>query len=196
MSIASIPPGEIGTRHLRSLPQMAGFGSAAKIAELIEERLPSLRQQGVETVCMDISLSSKTEADIQRLVGNRDVVAVVGTINPHLESYPFIALTDFLFGDGVARLRTLLGETLINPALLQPPTQDALLATPSGLTSSTQHVPVLTQRADLMREITHTLGEHLLFLNPARAMPLIEHMIELIEVEVGETFDLEVLAGL
>ena len=55
---------------------------------------------------------------------------------------------------------------------------------------------MLTQRADLMREITHTLGEHLLFLNPARAMPLIEHMIELIEVEVGETFDLEVLAGL
>ncbi len=190
--------GFVSGRRLRVILSvcLTGFGSAAKIAELIEERLPSLRQQGVETVCMDISLSSKTEADIQRLVGNRDVVAVVGTINPHLESYPFIALTDFLFGDGVARLRTLLGETLINPALLQPPTQDALLATPSGLTSSTQHVPVLTQRADLMREITHTLGEHLLFLNPARAMPLIEHMIELIEVEVGETFDLEVLAGL
>jgi len=52
------------------------------------------------------------------------------------------------------------------------------------------------QRVDLMREITHTLSEHLLFLNPVRAMPLIERMIELIEVEVGETFELEVLAGL
>src|SRR5207244_10225336 len=105
---------------------LTGFGSAAKIAELIEERLPSLRQQGVEIICMDINLSGKTEADVQRLVGNRHVVAIVGTINPHLESYPFIALTDFLFGDGIARLRTLLGGTLIDPALLHPSGQDSL----------------------------------------------------------------------
>jgi len=225
---------------------LTGFGSAAKIAELIEQRLPDLRQQGIEIVCMDISLSSKTQADVQRMVGDREVVAIVGTINPHLESYPFIALTDFLFGDGVARLRTLLGKTLIDPALLQPagelidspqmihrrietrsaslegsksgsegvvnhaPTehQDAhppskdlnvfhiptMGATENG--SFTAHVPMFMERSDLMREITNTLSEHLLFLNPARAMPLIERMIELIEVEVGETFDIEVLAGL
>jgi transcriptional regulatory protein LevR len=55
---------------------------------------------------------------------------------------------------------------------------------------------VFTQRADLMREISHTLSQRLLFLNPVRAMPLIERMIELIEVEVGETFEIDVLAGL
>jgi transcriptional regulator with AAA-type ATPase domain/transcriptional regulatory protein LevR len=197
---------------------LTGFGSAAKIAELIEERLPGLCQQGVEIVCMDISLSSKTEADVQRLIGDRDVVAIVGTINPHLESYPFIALTDFLFGDGVARLRTLLGETLIDPALLQPPVidhEDAINRVPTAASSAplagainresclgegypthTANESVCIQRPDLMREITHTLSEHLLFLNPARAVPLIERMIELIEVEVGETFDIEVLAGL
>src|SRR5213076_2206951 len=116
---------------------LTGFGSATKIAELIEEHLPDLRQQGVEIICMDINLSRKTEADVQRLVGNRHVVAIVGTINPHLESYPFVALTDFLFGDGIARLRTLLGGTLIDPALLQPPSseQEALsLATSPELT--------------------------------------------------------------
>ena len=47
-----------------------------------------------------------------------------------------------------------------------------------------------------MREISYTLSQRLVFLNPARALPLIEHMIDLIEVEVGETFELEVLAGL
>jgi transcriptional regulator with AAA-type ATPase domain/transcriptional regulatory protein LevR len=177
---------------------LTGFGSAAKIAELIEERLPGLREQGVEVICMDISLSSKTETDIQRLVGDRSVVAVVGTINPHLESYPYIALTDFLFGDGVARLRTLLGDTLIDPALIQPPEEHvngyvATVAHNPGLAGST---PVFTQRGDLLREISHTLSQQLLFLNPVRAMPLIEHMIELIEVEVGETFDIDVLAGL
>jgi len=178
---------------------LTGFGSAAKIAELIEERLPGLRQQRVEVVCVDINLSGKTEADVQRLVGNRHVVAVVGTINPHLESYPFIALTDFLFGDGVARLRTLLGETLIDPALLQPPIveQETIPAVPlAGTPTSASTSPAFMQRVDLMREITHTLSEHLLFLNPIRAMPLIERMIELIEVEVGETFEPEVLAGL
>jgi transcriptional regulator with AAA-type ATPase domain/transcriptional regulatory protein LevR len=177
---------------------LTGYGSAAKIAELIEEHLPGLREQGVEIICMDISLSSKTEADVRRLVGERSVVAVVGTINPHLESYPYIALTDFLFGDGIARLRTLLGGTLIDPALIQPSAEDS-----NGYASAQGQnpvvaggAPVFTQRADLMREISHTLSRQLLFLNPARAMPLIERMIELIEVEVGETFDIDVLAGL
>src|SRR5258708_25953249 len=47
-----------------------------------------------------------------------------------------------------------------------------------------------------MREISYTLSQRLIFLNPVRVMPLIERMIELIEVEVGETFEIEVLAGL
>jgi transcriptional regulator with AAA-type ATPase domain/transcriptional regulatory protein LevR len=175
---------------------LTGFGSATKIAELIEEHLPDLRQQGVEIICMDINLSGKTEADVQRLVGNRQVVAVVGTINPHLESYPFIALTDFLFGDGIARLRTLLGETLIDPALLQPSSSAHDPLASSAYVPGISATPVLTKRSDLVREISHTLSQQLIFLNPARAMPLIDHMIELIEVEVGETFDIEVLAGL
>ncbi|OLB33743.1 MAG: hypothetical protein AUH05_16770 [Ktedonobacter sp. 13_2_20CM_53_11] len=180
---------------------LTGFGSAAKIAELIEEHLPGLREQEVEIICMDINLSGKTEEDVQRLVGNRHVVAIVGTINPHLESYPFIALTDFLFGDGIARLRTLLGGTLIDPALLHPSSAVGQRDVPSSsdtdpplLTAGA--TPQLTQRSELVREITHTLSQSLLFLNPARAMPLIDHMIELIEVEVGETFDIDVLAGL
>jgi transcriptional regulatory protein LevR len=179
---------------------LTGFGSAAKIAELIEEHLPGLQEQGVEIICMDISLSSKTEADVQRLVGDRHVVAVVGTINPHLESYPFIGLTDFLFGDGVTRLRTLLGGTLIDPALLHPASADQdtsyppVLARQALFTSS--KTLVFTQRAELMREISYTLSQRLMFLNPVRIMPLIERMIELIEVEVGETFEIEVLAGL
>lgn len=163
---------------------LTGFGSATKLAELMEEHLPELRQQGVEILCMDINLSSKTEEDIQRLVGNRQVVAVVGTINPRLESYPFISLTEVLFGDGIARLRTLLGNTLIDPTLLH--------RTPALPTSST---PVFTQRSELLREISYTLSQRMLFLNPMRALPLVERMIELIEVEVGETFELEVLAG-
>lgn len=185
--------------QIRLLPRvilsvcLTGFGSAAKIAELIEEHMPGLRRQGVEIICMDISLSSKTAGEVQRLVGNRHVTAVVGTINPHLESYPFIALTDFLFGDGIARLRTLLGETLIDPALLNPATtqQEAAFIAPP-----IQNTLVFTRRADLMREISFTLAQRLIFLNPVRVMPLIERMIELIEVEVGETFEIEVLAGL
>ena len=177
---------------------LTGFGSATKIAELIEEHLPGLRQQKVEIICMDINLSGKTEADVQRLVGHRQVVAIVGTINPHLEPYPFIPLTDFLFGDGIARLRTLLGSTLIDPALLQLSTTDMDALVPSDYPGSTrqERTPILTQRTELVREISHTLSQRLLFLNPARAIPLIDHMIELIEVEVGETFDIEVLAGL
>jgi transcriptional regulatory protein LevR len=131
---------------------------------------------------------------VQRLVGDRQVVAVVGTINPHLESYPFIALTDFLFGDGFARLRTLLGSTLIDPALLRPSAPEEELV-PFTATAQAQAAQPF-QRADLLREIAHTLNQRFIFLNPVRVMPLIEHMIELIEAEVGETFETDVLAGL
>ncbi|HEY3991979.1 MAG TPA: PRD domain-containing protein, partial [Ktedonobacteraceae bacterium] len=172
---------------------LTGFGSAVKIAELLVEHLPGLNEQAVEIICVDISLSSKTEADIQRLVGNRQVVAVVGTINPHLENYPFIALTDFLFGDGIARLRTLLGSTLIDPALLHPGALDQISV--SGVSPSSLNLS-FGRRSDLMQEISFTLSQRLLFLNPTRIMPLIERMIELIEVEVGESFEIDVLAGL
>ncbi len=165
---------------------LTGSGSAIKLAELIEEHLPELRGQNIEIICMDINLSSLAEADVQRQIGNRPIVAVVGTINPRLKSYPFISLTELLFGDGIARLRTLLGETLIDPALLQPK---------SSITSPLS-APTFTRRAELMREISYTLSQRLFFLNPVRALPLIEHMIDLIEVEVGENFELEVLAGL
>lgn len=162
---------------------LTGFGSATKLAELMEERLPDLHRQNVEIICMDINLSGKTEDEIQRLVGNRQIVAIVGTINPHLENYPFLSLTEILFDDGIARLRTLLCGTLIDPALLQRSTLPQVAT------------PIFTQRTDLIREITYTLSQRLLFLNPTRAVPLIERMIELIEVEVGETFEIEVLAG-
>ncbi len=183
-SVAHIP-NEITTPLSRVILSvcLTGFGSATKLAELMAERLPDLSRQDVEILCMDINLSGKTEGELQRLVGNRDIVAIVGTINPHLESYPFLSLTELLFGDGIARLRTLLGGTLIDPSLLQ---RSAL---PKAAT------PIFTQRTDLIREITYTLSQRLLFLNPTRAVPLIERMIELIEVEVGETFEIEVLAG-
>jgi transcriptional regulator with AAA-type ATPase domain/transcriptional regulatory protein LevR len=163
---------------------LTGYGSANKLAELLTEHLPELRRQNIEILRMNISLSGKTETDVQHLVGNRHVIAVVGTINPHLKSYPFISLSEILFQDGIARLRTLLGGTLIDPALLQP-------HTPSSNTP-----PIFTQRSDLLHEISHTLSQRLLFLNPVRVLPLIERMIELIEVEVGETFEIEVLTGL
>jgi len=177
---------------------LTGFGSAAKIAELIEERLPGLRPSGVEIICMDITLSGKTQDDIQRLVGNREVVAIVGTINPHLEQYPYIALTDFLFGDGIARLRTLLGETWIDPAVLHPSLiDDSALAAPlASFLDGDGSLYGMTPRSQLVQQITQTLNQRMLFLNPVRAIPLIDKMIELIEVEVGETFDIEVLAGL
>jgi len=162
---------------------LTGFGSATKLAELMEERLPDLQRQSIEIICMDINLSGKTEDEVQRLVGNRQIVAIVGTINPHLENYPFLSLTEILFGDGIARLRTLIGGTLIDPALLQHSVLPKV------------GTPIFTQRTDLIREITYTLSQRLLFLNPTRAVPLIERMIELIEVEVGETFEIEVLAG-
>ncbi|MBE3558847.1 MAG: sigma 54-interacting transcriptional regulator [Ktedonobacteraceae bacterium] len=161
---------------------LTGYGSATKMAELIEEHLPELKRQGIEIICLDINISGKTEAEVQRIVGERQVIAVVGTINPHLESYPFISLSEMLFGDGIARLRTLSGSTLIDPALLQPAVQPA--------------TPVFTQRDELIREIAQTLNRRLLFLNPTRALPLLERMIEMIEVEVGETFEMDVLAGL
>jgi transcriptional regulator with AAA-type ATPase domain/transcriptional regulatory protein LevR len=195
--IEPIKAGEVATAGTKAAPSqgrviltvcLTGFGSAMKLAELIEDRLPDLHTQRVEITCMDINLSGKTEADIQRLVGNQQIVAIVGTINPRLEHYPFISLTEILFGDGIARLRMLLGDTLIDPALLQ---QGATL--PNNTDNAT---PTFTRRADLIREIAHTLSKRMLFLNPTRILPLIERMIDLIEIEVGETFEIEVLAGL
>ncbi len=143
---------------------------------------------------MNIGLSSQTTEDLQRQIGNRSVVAIVGTINPHLEHYPFISLTDLLFGDGIARLRTLLGETLIDPVLLHPALANELEISSTDI--PTRQATTSMRRRDLLLQITASLSQRLMFLNPVRALPLVESMIELIEVEVGESFDIDVLAGL
>ncbi|GHO45597.1 sigma-54-dependent transcriptional regulator [Ktedonospora formicarum] len=162
---------------------LTGYGSAIKLAELVYERLPETREQDVEIICMDINITGKTETQIQQLANNRPIVAIVGTINPHLPQIPFISLIEMLFGDGIARLRTLLGATFIDPALLQPSPSSTL-------------VPTFNARGELFQAISRTLNERLLFLNPERILPLLEHMIEMIEVEVGESFDIDALAGL
>ncbi|EFH89107.1 sigma 54-interacting transcriptional regulator [Ktedonobacter racemifer] len=161
---------------------ITGHGSAVKLAEIIYERLPETQEQDVEIICMDINITGKTEAEIQRLVGDRQVVGIVGTINPHLPHIPFISLTEVLFGDGIARLRTLLGVTLIDPALLQPQPR--------------RTTPTFQGRRELFEAIARTLSERLLFLNPGRVLPMLESMLEMIEIEVGESFDIDVLAGL
>src|SRR5258708_10133129 len=86
---------------------LTGFGSAAKIAELIEEHLSGLHEQGVEIICMDISLSSKTETEVQRLVGNRHVVAVFWHQKVQLVRSLFIYSTLFVFSAGVLSSRGL-----------------------------------------------------------------------------------------
>ena len=88
---------------------ITGEGSAVKIKELITNILPDIDQY-VEF----IALGAK-EGNIQNIItqiaATKDVVAVVGTINPEIDRIPFISIEEIIKGTGIDRLRHISNAT-------------------------------------------------------------------------------------
>jgi transcriptional regulator with AAA-type ATPase domain/transcriptional regulatory protein LevR len=85
---------------------LTGEGTAGKLAAFIEDALPpDLRQTiAVRSVCLNpLTLLPEFLADEER----QAVIAVAGTVDPHMPEVPFIGMEQLVFGDGLRRLARL-----------------------------------------------------------------------------------------
>jgi len=85
---------------------ITGEGSALKVKELIENLLPGLSEQA-EIIPIG-AMAGDTKEIIASIRKSKDVIAVVGTINPNVPGLPFIFIESILDGSGIQQLRQLL----------------------------------------------------------------------------------------
>ena len=92
---------------------ITGQGSAQKIKELLEG-VTSKYRDSIDIIPIGALESSIKEviADIQR---KNDVIAIVGTTNPHMGDTIFISLEDIVKGYGINRLKKLIENIDIKP---------------------------------------------------------------------------------
>ncbi len=85
---------------------ITGEGSALKIKELIENLMPGLDEQA-EVIPIGAMIGNTKEI-IASIRKSKDVIAVVGTINPNIPDLPFIFIESILKGSGIHQLRQLI----------------------------------------------------------------------------------------
>ena len=89
---------------------ITGEGSALKVKELLENLLPDLSEK-LEIVPIG-AVHGNTKEIIAGIRKTKDVIAVVGTINPNIHDLPFIFIESILNGAGTNQLRHLVDFTL------------------------------------------------------------------------------------
>lgn len=89
---------------------ITGEGSALKVKELLENLLPDLSEK-LEIIPIG-AIHGNTKEIIVGIRKTKDVIAVVGTINPNIHDLPFIFIESILNGAGTNQLRHLVDFTL------------------------------------------------------------------------------------
>lgn len=91
---------------------LTGQGTARKLAAFLTEALPAHLRESVVVQAVDLDSGSVLPGLLVE-GWRKGVVAVAGTIDPHLPGVPFIGLEQILFGDGLQGLADLLqGEEM------------------------------------------------------------------------------------
>ncbi len=88
---------------------ITGEGSAMKVKELLKNLLPDLSEK-LEIIPIG-AMSGNTKEIIASIRKSKDVIAVVGTINPNISDLPFIFIESILRGPGINQLRNLVDFT-------------------------------------------------------------------------------------
>lgn len=86
---------------------ITGEGGARVIKDYISERLKS-NLNHVEIITRGYVEDMDVSRIIRKVEGQYEILAIVGTIDPEQEKYPFISITQMYQPEGVARLRKIL----------------------------------------------------------------------------------------
>lgn len=95
---------------------ITGEGTALKIKKYLEDVL-SNSNKNLNIIPIGIMNRKNAQDEIIKISKDNNIAAIVGTIDPELESIPFISFQDILKELGKLRLKNLLGIESINPLI-------------------------------------------------------------------------------
>jgi transcriptional regulatory protein LevR len=83
---------------------VTGEGSAVKLKHLIEENIP-LEEKNIHIIPMSISGKNEIEMQIEKLAKSKNILGIVGTINPEIHGIPFISATETILDKNYSKIR-------------------------------------------------------------------------------------------
>lgn len=99
---------------------VTGEGSAIKIKELIEASIKSVDNH-IDIIPLGALDTPNIHEFIEELHLKKNIIAIVGTIDPNYREIPYISLYDLIQGEGMVRLKQLLNmETSTNEKNIIP----------------------------------------------------------------------------
>jgi transcriptional regulator with AAA-type ATPase domain/transcriptional regulatory protein LevR len=93
---------------------ITGEGTSLKIKKYLEDILGNLGEN-LNIIPIGIMDRQNAQNEIMKISKGNNIVAVVGTINPELESIPFLSFQDILKESGILVLKNLLEIKVVNP---------------------------------------------------------------------------------
>jgi transcriptional regulator with AAA-type ATPase domain/transcriptional regulatory protein LevR/mannitol/fructose-specific phosphotransferase system IIA component (Ntr-type) len=107
---------------------ITGEGSAAKVKEYIEQSLGECIKN-IDIIPLGYMNSEDIISTLEKITRNREVLAIVGTINPEFRDVPFVSVEQIITGKALGRLKKLINNervfknnlsNIIPPGLIFP----------------------------------------------------------------------------
>lgn len=87
---------------------ITGKGSALKIKEYVENKV-DLKGKDIEIMSIGF-MDEDINTSLSRIAKNKNIEAIVGTINPEFRNIPFISLEELMKGSGVKKLNNIIAN--------------------------------------------------------------------------------------
>lgn len=87
---------------------ITGKGSALKIKEYVENKI-DLKGKDTEIISIGF-MDEDINSSLSRIAKNKNIEAIVGTINPEFGNIPFISLEELMKGSGVKKLNNIISN--------------------------------------------------------------------------------------
>lgn len=90
---------------------LTGEGSAVKLKAMVEEQL-SLEDRNIQVIPMSINDREDMVIKVKRISKTKNILAVIGTINPELHGIPFISASELFLDKDYKRLKSIIEKDL------------------------------------------------------------------------------------
>ncbi len=126
---------------------ITGLGAAKELEDFISQRLNSVISD-IKIITRGYIENERTEQIIAQVAEKYELLAVVGTINPEMNDYPFISAAEIYQSKGISRLRRMIKERrLMENVILGEVIPEELIFVKTGLQLKEQ---ILDQAVETM----------------------------------------------
>ncbi|OXT05987.1 transcriptional regulator [Thermoanaerobacterium thermosaccharolyticum] len=103
-----------GVKDSNKLPKaiiticITGEGTALKIKKYIEDKIPEIKNR-LKIIPVGLFSERELDAEINKIRSKNNIQAFVGTIDPKISDIPYISVEEIMNGEGLIKLRNLIG---------------------------------------------------------------------------------------